>query len=163
MKHYIGTKEIKATPMNRLEYNKYRGWELPADEDGSGEGFLVEYIGSKGNHPEHEGYISWSPTNAFNKAYKETTGIPFGLAVEAMKKGHKIARSGWNGKRMYVTLMSGHPDGVPANTETARKHGIQEGDIIKIRPYMTLMTAQEDVASWAPSGSDALAEDWYIV
>tara|TARA_R110002049_G_scaffold231127_1_gene403388 strand:+ start:26607 stop:26735 length:129 start_codon:yes stop_codon:yes gene_type:complete len=26
MKNYIGTKEIKATPMNRLYYNIYREW-----------------------------------------------------------------------------------------------------------------------------------------
>lgn len=76
MKNYIGIKRIKAKPMNRLEYNEYRGWELPADEDGADEGMLVEYLdGGKSNHPNHEGYISWSPKDVFERAYKEGEGI----------------------------------------------------------------------------------------
>ncbi|AUR93218.1 hypothetical protein NVP1185O_31 [Vibrio phage 1.185.O._10N.286.49.C2] len=70
MKH-IGIKVILATAMTRLAYNKYRGWELPADEDGSDEGFLVEYVdGGQSNHPGHEGYISWSPKDVFERAYQ---------------------------------------------------------------------------------------------
>ena len=41
---YEGTKLVQATPMNRLEYNQYRGWDLPAYENGADEGFLVEYL-----------------------------------------------------------------------------------------------------------------------
>lgn len=71
-KLYVGQKMVKATPMNRLDYNNYRGWELPADEDGSDEGYLVEYLdGGKANHPNHTGYISWSPSTVFEQAYLE--------------------------------------------------------------------------------------------
>ena len=35
MKAYIGTKMINAAPMNRLEYNQFRGWTLPEDENGA--------------------------------------------------------------------------------------------------------------------------------
>lgn len=70
MRTYIGTKQIQAKPMNRLDYNNYRGWELPADEDGSDEGYLVEYMdGGQANHPNHEGYISWSPKEVFERTY----------------------------------------------------------------------------------------------
>lgn len=31
-------KKVIPLAMNRLGYNIYRGWELPADEDGSDEG-----------------------------------------------------------------------------------------------------------------------------
>ena len=31
MKKYIGTKMIEAKPMNRGDYNKYRGWTIPED------------------------------------------------------------------------------------------------------------------------------------
>lgn len=41
-KTYIGTKLIKADPMTRKEYNDFRGWQLPADEDGNDPGYLVE-------------------------------------------------------------------------------------------------------------------------
>ena len=51
---YIGTKRINAMAMNRLAYNQLRGWELPSDENGEDEGFLVEYVdGGKSNHPDH--------------------------------------------------------------------------------------------------------------
>lgn len=43
MKAYIGTKIINAKPMNRSDYNIYRNWALPEDEDGTDEGYLVEY------------------------------------------------------------------------------------------------------------------------
>ena len=63
MQKYIGTKEIKAAPMSRGEYNKLRGWEIPAEENPNDEGYLVEYVDSKKNHPNFDGYISWSPKN----------------------------------------------------------------------------------------------------
>ncbi|WP_287994199.1 hypothetical protein [Acidiphilium sp.] len=73
MKSYIGTKAVKARPMDRGSYNAYRGWDVPADEDPADEGYLVEYIdGGKANHPAHEGYISWSPKDVFERAYVET-------------------------------------------------------------------------------------------
>ena len=72
MKTYRGTKVINAQPMTRLEYNIFRGWSLPADENGADEGFLVEYTeGGKANTPTFKGYISWSPKDVFEKAYHE--------------------------------------------------------------------------------------------
>lgn len=72
MKKYTRVKEILATPMNLKDYNDYRGWELPADEDGGKDGFLVEYAQSETspnqNHPAHAGYISWSPKDVFDKS-----------------------------------------------------------------------------------------------
>ena len=67
---HIGVKLVDSTPMTRAEWCKYRGWELPADENGDDEGYLVEYLdGGVSNHPNHKGYISWSPKEVFDKAY----------------------------------------------------------------------------------------------
>ncbi len=75
-KVYTGVKRIFATPMNRKEYIDYRGWELPADENGADEGYLVEYEQSETspnvNHRNHKGYISWSPKDVFEEAYIST-------------------------------------------------------------------------------------------
>lgn len=72
MKHYVGTKYINAKPMSRGDYNTLRGWQVPADEDPADEGYLVEYTdGGKPNHPDFAGYISWSPKDVFERAYKE--------------------------------------------------------------------------------------------
>lgn len=67
---YEGTKRLFAWPMTRGEYNLYRGWELPSDEDGSEDGYLVEYLdGGKANDDRHQGYISWSPKDVFDRHY----------------------------------------------------------------------------------------------
>ena len=65
-------KQVHRFPMTRLEYNEYRGWELPANEDGADEGYLVEYLdGGKPNDERHAGYISWSPKEQFDNGYTE--------------------------------------------------------------------------------------------
>ena len=70
MKTFIGTKLVNATPMNRADYNEYRSWQLPANEEGADEGYLVEYTdGGKANDSRHDGYISWSPKAQFDAAY----------------------------------------------------------------------------------------------
>jgi hypothetical protein len=70
MEYYIGTKITKAMPMTRQVYNDYRGWKLPDDENGADDGYLVEYTdGGAANHPNHAGYISWSPKDVHDRAY----------------------------------------------------------------------------------------------
>lgn len=157
MKKYIGTKLIQSKPMNRADYNVYRGWELPSDEDGSDEGYLVEYLdGGKPNHPDHEGYISWSPEEQFDNAYRKTDGMNFGLATEAAHRGKRVAREGWNGTGMYAYI-------VPSRTEENSGPGCLAVPYIYFREHWALKTAQNDIATWAPSGSDSLADDWIIV
>lgn len=76
MKTYIGTKIVHATPMTRLAYNEYRCWDLPANENGADEGYLVEYTdGGAGNDSRHMGYISWSPKAQFDGAYVEVGDV----------------------------------------------------------------------------------------
>ncbi len=70
-KLYRSHKLVSATPMNRIDYNIYRGWELPSNESGSDEGYLVEYVDGESNHPGHKGYISWSPKAQFDNGYTE--------------------------------------------------------------------------------------------
>jgi hypothetical protein len=68
---FIGTKIVTAEPMTRAAYNLFRGWQLPADENGADEGYLVEYQdGGKPNVPGRAGYISWSPKEQFDNAYR---------------------------------------------------------------------------------------------
>lgn len=161
MKNYIGTKLIKAMPMTRKEYNDFRGWQLPADENGEDEGYLVEYLdGGKPNTTQFAGYISWSPKEQFDNAYRETSGMSFGLAVEALKLGKKVARAGWNGAGQFAYLVPANS--YPAQTGVAKQF-FGDGAMVPYRAYLALKTAQGDVATWAPSCSDALADDWLIV
>ncbi|MBL4700534.1 MAG: hypothetical protein JKX85_04675 [Phycisphaeraceae bacterium] len=45
MQTYIGVKIVSAKPMTRGDYNTYRGWTIPRDENPLDDGYLVEYIG----------------------------------------------------------------------------------------------------------------------
>ena len=160
MKKYVGTKELKAIPMNKEEYCQYRQWEVPLNENPKEEGYLVEYLdGGKPNDERHLGYISWSPKDVFEKSYKENEFLTFGQAIEVAKQGKKIARKGWNGQGMFAYIVPAN--NYPAQTGVAKEYW---GDtLIPYRAYWALKTAQEDVATWSPSGSDSLAEDWLIV
>ena len=159
IQQYIGTKVVNAIPMTRLEYNQFRGWDLPADEDGSDKGFLVEYVdGGEPNTDKYAGYVSWSPDDVFQAAYRETSGMSFGLAIEAMKKGLRVARVGWSGVGVYAYYVPAKE--YDAETDIAKT---EFGDKVPYRHYFALKTVQNDVATWAPSPSDALADDWMVV
>lgn len=159
MQQYIGTKIINAQPMNREMYNDFRGWTVPKDENPSDEGYLVEYTdGGKPNVEGYAGYVSWSPKEQFEKAYGTTDAMNFGLAVEAIKKGLKITRQGWNGAGQFVYY-------VPANSYPAQTDAAKQtfGDMVPYRAYMALKTVQNDIQVWIPSTTDVLADDWLVV
>lgn len=73
---YVGTKVVNAMPMNRRDYNVFRGWDLPANENGADEGYLVEYTDREdGQVPGFKGYISWSPKDVFERAYTDQVPV----------------------------------------------------------------------------------------
>lgn len=77
--------------------------------------------------------------------------INFSVALEILKKGKSVARSGWNGKGMFITLQI--PD---------------ENSKMSL-PYMYITYPEEAVNTpgarcpWLASQTDLLAEDWYVV
>lgn len=75
MNKYIGTKLIEAKPMNLGDYNKFKGWTIPEDEEPKREGYLVKYS---------DDYISWSPKEIFEKSYlkvDENKNLPSGVSI----------------------------------------------------------------------------------
>lgn len=85
MKKYVGVKLIEAKPMTRGDYNKYRGWTIPEDENPDDEGYLVKYS---------DDYVSWSPKRVFDEAYREyeETELPqtaLGMISDDYKKRFK--------------------------------------------------------------------------
>lgn len=167
MKEFLGIKRIKARPMNRLEYNEYRGWQLPADENGADPGYLVEYLDSpNSNHPDHAGYISWSPKGVFDKAYRPIEGMSFGEALEALKDGMKVARAGWNGKGMFLFLLNGGriPKEVIYDRTLRRVLENSGQEYFDALPSIRMKTADDKILTgWLASQTDMLAEDWQIV
>lgn len=166
MQTYIGTKIIQSKPMNRSEYNIYRNWVLTENEDGADEGYLVEYLdGGKPNDSRHAGYISWSPKEQFDNAYRPTDGMTFGVAIEALKKGLKVARAGWNGKGMWLVLVIGTKTVNFTEGSPYMKAGLTSGEIL---PHIDMYTINAEgrramLPGWVASQTDMLAEDWSIV
>ncbi len=85
-----------------------------------------------------------------------------GDALNAIENGQKATREGWNTPGQWIVLQKGYPDGIPINGNTAQATGIPEGTICRFRPYLMLCTADGSFVPWAPSVSDALADDWCI-
>jgi hypothetical protein len=87
----------------------------------------------------------------------------FGRAIELLKQGEKAARSGWNGKGLFVVYQKGYPQGIPCNAQTAAAWGLNEGDLFVCNPYLQIKQADGSHSMWVPSIGDVLAEDWVIV
>jgi len=143
MQKYYGTKLLAAKPMTKLEYNQFRGWELPSDENGSDEGYLVEYLdGGKPNVEGYAGYLSWSPKDVFEAAYQSLQALSFGHAICAMKAGEKVARAGWN--RDYLQLKD-----CDDNNQT-------------IIPSIYMVAGGENLL-WKVEQADIFANDWQVL
>ncbi|QYW02291.1 hypothetical protein PP740_gp051 [Stenotrophomonas phage Philippe] len=65
---YVGVKAVHAVPMTRGEYNTYRGWTIPPDEDPEEAGYRIEYL--------TDGYVSWHPAKTFHDSYKPVDAKP---------------------------------------------------------------------------------------
>jgi hypothetical protein len=89
--------------------------------------------------------------------------MDFSEALKAVKDGHRIKRSGWNGSEMFVVKQDGYPNGVPINANTANVTGFPVGQVHVFRPYLTMYTAQKDFVPWVASQTDLLAEDWEVL
>jgi hypothetical protein len=93
----------------------------------------------------------------------------FGQAIEELKKGSTVARSGWNGKGMWIALMPALQ--LPANSSqllprvndrTAKYIG--KDTPLDSQPYIALKTANGQwQPGWNASTPDILAEDWVVV
>ena len=79
--------------------------------------------------------------------------MTFGGALEALKAGKKVARTGWNGKGMYLYLA----DGKLLTQE------IGDGSY-PFTDSIVMKTADKRYCiCWLASQTDMLAEDWCIV
>ena len=74
--------------------------------------------------------------------------MDFGEALSALKDGEAIARSGWNGKNMYLYL----------------EKFVWLTPDERYEPVIVMFTAQgKHQPGWLASQADMLAEDWSTV
>lgn len=128
MKRYIGLKIIQGEPQGK-----------DAGKDIAQDGYNVIY---------EDGYESWSPSAAFDKAYREIgAGLPFSIVLECMKRDGESAwrREGWNASGMWIKLQ--RPD----------EHSKMD------LPYFYIYTSSFQLVPWVPSVTDLIADDWFEV
>lgn len=92
---------------------------------------------------------------------EETEGeegtFSFGDAIKYMKRGLKVARKGWNGKKQYIQLASG------ISYKTVEGEIINcEHDAIGNKAVAFVGTSGVQMG-WLASQADMLAEDWVYV
>lgn len=168
MKTYIGTKIIQAKPATNIESAAIKE-NCPVETQvaifrnkgiAEQEGYHVKY-------PDN--YESWSPKEVFEEAYRECDGMTFGLAIEAMKKGHKVARKGWNGKGMFIYIQEGrktyfHNLKWEVQKQLTNEKVTDKDGRVTICSHIDMKTTDGSlVIGWLASQTDMLSEDWYIV
>lgn len=149
MKQYIGTKLIEAEKAYRVD-----GKVVTLAENKVPCGNEVER-GYKVRYPD--GYESFSPKQVFEEAYRPTDGMSFGLAIEAVKKGMKIARAGQNGKNQHVELACRISYLTKGGFHVNANH-----DAIGNNALAFVGTSGVQLG-WLASQADMLADDWRIV
>lgn len=84
----------------------------------------------------------------------------FSQSLEALKRGERVCREGWNGKGMFLFL-------VPGSRFIVNRPPLlgiyPEGTEISYHAHVDMKTAQGDVVPWLCSQTDLLAEDWEVL
>ena len=109
----------------------------------------------------------------FEKTYEKAdslSAMDFGDAIEVLKQGGAIRRSGWNGKGLFVVKQ------IPAHIESdvipkmqslpqaAKDHIMRTKGFIDYTSQCLIYNENTGRAdSWVPSISDVFAQDWEIV
>ena len=84
----------------------------------------------------------------------------FGEAIEALKLGKKVCRKGWNGKGMFIYLVSA--GSYPVKMDAAKSIADENGNV-NYGPYVALKAANGSVYPWNASQADMLSNDWEVV
>ncbi len=93
--------------------------------------------------------------------------LSFGEALVCAKCGHKISRSGWNGKDMWVSYTQGKILDLKFNdiwTQNIKDVANENGGKVEILPYLIMKTVDNKIVmGWLASQTDMLSNDWFVV
>lgn len=129
---------------------------------------LVRYAPTES---EPDGYLSHSPRDVFEAGYaavSKSSAMSFGDALAALKAGHRVARTGWNGKAMWLAL-SGVLGGRRVDADKFwsphnEAFALSNGGSAVVLPCITMKTATGEILmGWLASQTDMLADDWMVI
>jgi hypothetical protein len=89
--------------------------------------------------------------------------MTFGEAIEALKVGDRVSRAGWNGKKMWLRLVTPH-DGSDANLPYVSISTESSLHMVSDVAYWVEARADipPEIAPWVAAHADVLAEDWFV-
>jgi hypothetical protein len=125
LERYLGVKIVSGEPQECLK-----------DDQGNKKGdagYKVVYEG---------GYVSWSPKETFENAYRKLDGLTFGLGLEAMKMGLKIRLPYW-AEDVFLSIQS--PDAHSKMTA----------------PYI-YVTSRFGLVPWVATQIEIFSEKWQV-
>ncbi len=97
--------------------------------------------------------------NTSCECHMPTHNMNFGQALMMIKEGKKVARSGWNGKGMFLFLAEVIDFETRADISCAKAL-----DSTLVCPTIVMKTADNHLCmGWLASQTDMLAEDWEVV
>lgn len=175
MKRYIKTEIVKAKPMTYKEYIEvYPKLERERIFDDDTEGYGIFKIMDNSVISSQSVLFDWLTVDEFKAEYKETEGMTFGHAIEAMKAGFRVARKGWNGKGMYCIYFPGSKvkikEGTPYYNAITNNGAevLSEEAMIETLPHLDMWTVNSKgerafLSGWLASQTDMLSNDWEIV
>ena|SRR5215213_7347804 len=92
--------------------------------------------------------------------------MSFGAALEALKAGKRVQRTGWNGKDMWLSYSPGASN-LPEEkfwSPHNREFAMSNGGTAEVLPCITMKTADNKILmGWLASQTDMLSDDWQIV
>lgn len=95
----------------------------------------------------------------------ENKNLNFGQALEALKAGRRVSRSGWNGKGMYLWVLPATDVPLAWIKEPHLKQIAEaNGGTVECLASIRMKTADGKVLTgWLASQSDMFANDWEIL
>lgn len=115
------------------------------------------------------GYKSVSPAKAFEEGYAplrihKSEFLTIGWAVKQLHNGSRVRRVGWNGKGMWLALITGAQWDMPRDLDLKLSIQNQEakGGYAYRGPFVAMRAADGMLVPWLCSQSDLLAADWEI-
>ena len=121
---------------------------------------MGSYLGTLHNRIEYANGVKTKPDTKYN----------FGEAIQALKFGLAICRSGWNDKNLMVfKQVSAHIEGdviskMQSLPQSAKDLIGNEKSCIDYKDQCLLYNRKTgEATSWCPSTTDLFAEDWRIV
>lgn len=86
-------------------------------------------------------------------------GLTFSEALDLVKQGRKLHRTGWNGKDMFIFY-------VPGSTFNVNRQPLlsvyEHGTEVSYRDHIDIKFVDGSIGAWAASQADLLADDWEI-